>query len=90
MATRSYSIHLCVDSYLRRPFPEGYEGVFVTSEGSRLSAADAVLFLTLEKAKGRKVIPCGDGCGNPCGHAANGCTGFDYTGGGCPGRLVNG
>lgn len=88
MVSRTYSIHLCVDSYLRRPFPEGYEGVFSTGEGDSLSPADAVLFLTLEKARGRKVIPCGSECGNPCQHVDNGCTGFDYSGGGCPGRIT--
>jgi hypothetical protein len=53
--------------------------------------AEARTFLALEKAKGRHVVPMSAECGNPCRHADNGCTGFDYgERGGCPGRYLGG
>jgi hypothetical protein len=68
-------------------YPRDYEGVF-EENGKTLSASQVRTFLALEKAKGHVVIPCSSECGNPCQHADNGCTGFDYSGRGCPGRFI--
>ena len=77
-----------IDGFVRNNrFPQGYSQMF-SENGRTLSASEARTFLALEKAKGRKVIPCSAECGNPCKHADNGCTGFDYSGGGCPGRFT--
>jgi hypothetical protein len=83
---RTFSLSMNIDGFIRNtPYPRGYKGLFI--EGDRtLTALEARTFLALEKAKGRVVIPCSSECGNPCTHAGNGCTGFDYAGGGCPGR----
>ena len=89
--TTSRAITMCmnVDGFIRNNrFPNGYEGVFERDDGTPLSPAEARTFLAIEKSKGHKVIPCSSSCGNPCGHARDGCTGFDYSGGGCPGRLT--
>lgn len=83
---RTYSLSLDVEGFLRHEsFPEAYEN-FLENEGTPLSPSEAMAFLVIERAKGRKCIPCSAECGNPCQHSDNGCTGFDYAGGGCPGR----
>lgn len=89
MTSRARTISLCmnIDGFIRNaPYPGGYKGLFV-EDGKTLTPAEARTFLALEKAKGRVVIPCSSECGNPCKHSDNGCTGFDYSGGGCPGRF---
>jgi hypothetical protein len=83
---RTISLSLDIDGFIRNArFPNGYKNMF-SEDGVTLTPAEARTFLAMEKAKGRKVIPCSGECGNPCKHADNGCTGFDYQGGGCPGR----
>ncbi|MBR8083116.1 hypothetical protein KDX23_10215 [Burkholderia vietnamiensis] len=89
MTSRARTISLCmnIDGFIRHArYPGGYKGLFV-EDGKTLTPAEARTFLALEKAKGRIVIPCSSECGNPCKHTDNGCTGFDYSGGGCPGRF---
>lgn len=88
---RSRTISLCMSiaGFIRNNrYPRDYEGLF-NENGRELSAPEARTFLALEQAKGRVVIPCSSECGNPCKHADNGCTGFDYAGGGCPGRYTD-
>jgi hypothetical protein len=59
---------------------------FSDDSGKPLSRLEAIDALMDEVAKGRAVIPCNSKtCGNPCPSAHKGCTGFDYSGGGCPG-----
>jgi len=60
-----------------------------SSMGKTLSPDEARDFLYEELGKGRKVIPCSSECGNPCKHSEQGCTGFDYQDGGCPGYEIN-
>ncbi|HXI93820.1 MAG TPA: hypothetical protein VNO24_27870 [Blastocatellia bacterium] len=84
--SKTYSLSMNIDGFVRNNrYPKGYKGLFI-EDGKTLSAAEARTHLALEKAKGRVVIPCSSECGNPCQHSDNGCTGFDYAGGGCPGR----
>lgn len=86
---KTISLHLNIDGFLRNnSYPKDFEGLVHALDGGPVSPAQALTFLTLEKAKGRKVIPCSAECGNPCKHADKGCTGFDYSGGGCPGRYT--
>lgn len=74
--TRTISLCMDVDGFLRNnAYPRDFTGVFQNDDGTPLSPADALAFLTLEKAKGRKVIPCSGECGNPCKNADKGCTG---------------
>lgn len=83
---RTYSMSMNVEGFMRNNrYPKGYD-IFQRDDGTPLAPQKARAFLHGELAKGRKVIPCSSECGNPCGHANNGCTGFDYSGGGCPGR----
>lgn len=85
---RTFTMSMNVDGFIRHNrFPHDYEGVFERDDGTPLSAAEARTFLAIEKSKGHKVIPCSSSCGNPCAHARDGCTGFDFSGGGCPGRM---
>lgn len=82
------SMCLNVDGFLRNnKFPLGYD-IFQNDDGTELKPEEALAYLHTEKAKGHKVIPCGEACGNPCKNADKGCTGFDYSGGGCPGYKV--
>jgi hypothetical protein len=84
---RTFSLKMNVDDFLRsNKFPRGYD-IFQKDDGTPLSPEAALCFLQMEKAKGRVVIPVSAECGNPCKHAINGCTGFDYSGRGCPGRF---
>lgn len=86
--SKTYSLCMNVDGFMRNNrYPRGYD-IFQHDDGQEMSPAEALQFLTLEKAKGRKVIPCSSECGKPCKHADNGCTGFDYSGNGCPGRYT--
>lgn len=83
----TYSLCMNVEGFMRNNrFPRGYD-IFQNDDGTELTPAEALQWLTLEKAKGRKVIPLSSECSNPCKHADNGCTGFDYAGKGCPGRF---
>ena len=87
--SKTYSMCMNVDGFMRNNrYPRGYD-IFQHDDGKEMSPAEALQFLTLEKAKGRKVIPCSSECSNPCKHSDNGCTGFDYSGGGCPGRFTD-
>lgn len=58
---------------------------WVVQNGRELNNAEYLAHLTIEQAKGRKVIPLNGRCGNPCSNSEH-CTGFDYSDeGGCPG-----
>jgi hypothetical protein len=84
--SRTRSMCMNIDGFMRNNrYPKAYD-IFEHDDGKAMSPAEALAYLTTEKAKGHKVIPCSSECGNPCKHADNGCTGFDYDGGGCPGR----
>jgi len=84
---KTFSLCMNVEGFMRNnKYPRGYD-VFQHDSGEPLTAHEALQFLTLEKAKGRKVIPMSAQCGNPCKHAENGCSGFDYSGSGCAGRF---
>lgn len=86
--SKTYSLSMNIDGFIRNNrYPRDYN-VFQDDDGRELSPAEARTYLALEKAKGRSVIPCSSECGNPCKHSENGCTGFDYSGGGCPGRYT--
>lgn len=88
MSSKTYSLSMNIDGFIRNNrYPRDYN-VFEEDDGRPMTPAEARTFLTLEKAKGRVVIPCSSECGNPCQHADNGCAGFDYAGGGCPGRYT--
>jgi hypothetical protein len=85
---KTISLCMSIDGFVRNNrYPKDYKGLF-SENGKTLSAAEARTFLALERAKGRVVIPCSSECRNPCKHADNGCSGFDYSGGGCPGRFT--
>lgn len=87
---RRFSMSMNIDSFVQGSrYPSGYQGVFQRGDGRAMEPAEARTYLALEKAKGRNVIPCSAECGNPCQHAESGCTGFDYAGGGCPGRYTD-
>lgn len=88
LENRSKTFHLSmhIDSFIAQSrYPDDYQNLMV-QEGRDLTPAEARTFFALEKAKGRIVIPCSSECGNPCKHSDAGCTGFDHTGGGCPGH----
>lgn len=85
---KTFSMALDIDSFMRNNrYPKGWD-IFLTDDGSEMSPAAAYTYLTVEKAKGHKLIPCNRECSNPCKHSDNGCTGFDYKDGGCPGRYT--
>lgn len=85
---RRHAIALHIVGFMERArYPADYEGVF-QQDDEPMSPADALAFLTIEKAKGHKLVPMSAECGNPCPHAAQDCKGFDYAGSGCPGHLV--
>ncbi len=87
MTHRRFSMCMNIEGFMRQnKYPDGYD-VFQESDGTPLAPEEALAFLTTEKAKGRKVIPCSGRCGNPCDQP--GCKGFDYSGGGCPGSLID-
>ncbi len=84
-ATR-YHIHMSIEGFLEgNKYPDGYD-VFQDADGTPLAPEAVLAYLTTEKAKGHKVIPCSAECGNPC--EQKGCKGFDYAGGGCPGYPI--
>jgi hypothetical protein len=84
---KTFGIHLDVESFLKNTsFPHGFAELLTDGEGRELSPYSAREALRAELAKGHKVIPCSGECGNPCQHVSNGCSGFGYGGGGCPGR----
>jgi hypothetical protein len=72
------------DHSRRRPSAKSYIN---DDNGKSLTNSQAVDALMGELAKGHELLPMGDKCGKPCGHADKGCTGFDYgENGGCPGH----
>ena len=82
------SMCMSVEGFMRNnKYPRGYD-VCQQDDGTEMSPAEALTDLQLEKAKGHKVIPVSAECRNPCTHAADGCQGFDYSGGGCPGYQI--
>ena len=88
--SRTISLCMNIDGFLRNNrYPRDF-GIFQTDDGNSMPPEAALAYLHMEKAKGRKVIPCSKECSNPCRHAVNGCKGFDYSGGGCPGRATPG
>lgn len=85
---RTISLCMSIEGFMRNNrYPRGYD-IFQHDDGTPMPPAEALTYLTTEKAKGHKVIPCSSECGAPCKHASAGCTGFDYQGGGCPGRYT--
>ena len=85
---RRCSMSMNIEGFMRNnKYPHGYD-IFEQDDGTEMSPAEALTYLQLEKAKGRKVIPCSAECGAPCSHADKGCAGFDYAGGGCPGYVI--
>lgn len=86
---KTFSICMSIQGFLlHNKFPRDYVNMF-EDNGKTLTPEEARSYLQSELDKGRKVIPASAECGNPCAHVNNGCTGFDYAGGGCPGRYVN-
>ncbi len=84
--TRTISLCMSIDGFLRNNrYPRDFN-IFQTDDGKPMPPAAALAYLHTEKAIGHKVIPCSAQCGNPCKHPS--CAGFDYAGGGCPGRLT--
>lgn len=91
--SRARVVSLCIDLrayYRQRAFPSGFENLLMGSDGTALSAVEAVAYLVIERARGHAVIPVSASCGKPCEHAHQGCKGFDHTGGGCPGYYPGG
>lgn len=89
---RSRTFHVCMSmEWLSRTmaFPRDYVGLVRTTDGEVLSPEAALAHFTTQKAMGRKVIPMNPECGKPCAHEKQGCSGFDYSGSGCPGYLNN-
>lgn len=88
METTRSMMCMSVEGFLRNnKFPRGYN-IFQRDDGTPLKPKEALTYLHIEKAKGHAVIPCSRECAQPCKHADKGCTGFDYSGGGCPGYKV--
>jgi len=90
--TRAKRFSLCmdIDGFVRNSrFPRDYRNLFRDDAGRTLALEEARAQLAIEKAKGREVIPMSAECGSPCQHAGSGCKGFDYSGGGCPGRYID-
>jgi len=71
-------------------YPQDYAGMFSGGDGKDLLPAVALSYMCIQRAMGRKVIPMSAECGKPCAHEGNGCEGFDYAGGGCPGHFIDG
>jgi hypothetical protein len=87
---KTFSLCMNIDGFVRNErYPQGYTDLFTDGDGRTFTPEEARAYLAIEKAKGYKVIPMSGACGNPCEHADNGCTGFDYSGGGCAGRFTN-
>lgn len=84
--TKTHSLCMNVEGFMRNnKYPKDYN-IFQHDDDTPMSPEEAMKYLLAEKAKGHKVIPCSGECGDPCKHSDNGCKGFDYSGGGCPGR----
>jgi hypothetical protein len=82
------SMCLNIEGFMRNErYPQGYN-IFSDDKGKPMEPHEALQFLALEKAKGHKVIPCSAECGAPCTHKDKGCTGFDFSGSGCPGYRI--
>lgn len=71
-------IHMCMNvrGALMNFKARDYKG-FTHDNGRRMTPREAKAALLDELAKGHKVIPFGPPC-----------EGFDYTGGGCPGHVI--
>lgn len=86
---RTFSLALSVRGAideLREQPPQGESWFNDKATGRALTNAEAITGLTCDLAEGKEMLPMGDKCGNPCGNAHLGCTGFNYgKGGGCPG-----
>lgn len=88
MSLRRFHLSMNIAGFMREnKFPDGYD-IFKRDDGTPMSPGAAFTYLNAEQAKGHKVIPCSAQCGNPCSH--EGCEGFDYQGGGCPGHPIIG
>jgi len=88
---RAKRISMCMDvaNFMKQSkFPKDYKNMLV-DQGRTLTAEEAHTFLIGELQKGRSVIPCSGECGSPCQNEDKGCTGFDYSGKGCPGRYID-
>ena len=86
---KRYGLRMSIDGFLRHNrYPDDFD-VFQAGDGRAMKPSEALAFLTTAKARGHTVIPCSAECGAPCPHEARGCTGFDYSGGGCPGYFVD-
>lgn len=91
LETRSKSFGMCinVEGFLRNTkYPSGFRDLVEGDDGKMLPAPQARDWFKLQQHQGRKVIPCNGECGSPCKNAEKGCTGFDYSGGGCPGHYT--
>lgn len=91
LESRTKRVSMCMDieNFMKQTkFPKGYMNMLI-DDGRTLSPEEAHSHLIGELKKGRSVIPCSGECGNPCQHSDKGCTGFDYSGGGCPGRYID-
>lgn len=83
---RRFHICMSIEGFLRNNrYPQDFN-VFQHADGTEMPPEEALTYLTTERARGHKVIPCSGECGNPCKQP--GCKGFDYTGGGCPGYEI--
>ena len=82
-----FHIHLDIEGFVRSStYPDDYIGLFRDATGRSLTPAEARTKLTIDKARGHKVLQMSKECGAAlCPHATDGCSGFDYSGGGCPG-----
>lgn len=84
---------MCMDvrGFLRNSqFPRDFRGMFKHDDGRSMTPEEAREALFDELAKGHKLIPLNEKCGNPCQQSAK-CAGFRYgrdIGGGCPGYEV--
>jgi hypothetical protein len=79
--------YMCLDvrGALRNMTKRQKRGMFEHDDGRRMTADEVDDVLIDELTKGHEVIPFSKTCGNPCRYAS--CTGFDYSGGGCPGHV---
>jgi len=95
--SRRMSICLSIDGALReadeRIRRRSRTTSYATDDNGRyLTWREFRALLLIERNKGREVLPMGEGCGDPCDHAAKGCAGFAYVEKdgkyGCPGYVI--
>lgn len=81
--------HLNISDALDRwkTFPPLRGSGFFNKNGVELLNFEFAALLTIEKAKGRTLLPMSTGCGHTCSNSKN-CAGFDYEKNGCPGYKV--